>query len=71
MQRFWLKVPLSCTALVRATDESTARRIVHEALATLTAQIGLAHVRARYDGVVIDLDFSIGDAELLRQKPRG
>jgi hypothetical protein len=57
---------------VRAADENTARRIVREVLASLTAQFGLADVHTRYDGAVmdIDIDFSIGDAELLRKKPR-
>jgi hypothetical protein len=72
MKRFYVKVPLFCTVKVRAADEHTARRMALEVLASLTAQFGLADVstRHRYDGAVIDIDFEIGNAELLRQKPR-
>jgi hypothetical protein len=55
---------------VRAADEDTASRIVPEVLASLTATFSLADVRTRYDGAVIDIDFEIGNAELLRQKPQ-
>jgi hypothetical protein len=69
-RHFWFRVPLSCTVQVRAADEDTASRIVPEVLASLTATFSLADVRTRYDGAVIDIDFEIGNAELLRQKPQ-